>query len=66
MTRGANLRASGSAVYNAYTKMSELRGWPPMARNVFGQLLKPAVEAIGGRKTKASRQLYEGVGLPPG
>jgi len=64
LRREPNLRTSGSAIYDFYTKMCEERGWPPMARNVFGQLLKRAVEAMGGRKTKASRQFYEGVGLP--
>jgi hypothetical protein len=65
LRHGTNLRAAGSELFDLYAGMRAQRGWPPMARNVFGQLLKAAIEAIGGRKLKSSRQLYEGVAVPP-
>ena len=46
--------------------MRERRGWPIIPPNVFGQLMKPAVEALGGHKVKSSRQIYWGVGFPLG
>ena len=64
LRRGPNLRATGSALYDAYLATCRQRGWPQVPLNVFGQLLKPVIEAIGGRKVKASRQYYEGVDLP--
>jgi hypothetical protein len=59
------LRTTGSGLFEAYKRIREQRGWPKIPPNVFGQLMRPAVEAAGGRKLKASRQFYEGVGLPP-
>lgn len=45
LRRGADLRATGSELFDAYSAMCVQRGWPPMPRNVFGQLLRPAVDA---------------------
>ncbi len=64
LSRGPDLRAAGADLLEAYKGMQETRGWPRIAPNVFGQLLKQAVEAVGGCKLKASRQFYVGVGLP--
>jgi len=66
LSRDPNLRASGSALRDAYERVREQRGWPRIPPNVFGQLLRLAVEAAGGCKVKASRQTYRGVALPPG
>lgn len=64
LRRGANLRAGGSALFDAYEEMREEHGWPKIPPNVFGKLVKLAVEAAGGQKVKASRQYYAGVALP--
>lgn len=64
LPRGADLRVVGSALYDAYEQVREQHGWPKIPRNVFGQLLRGAVEAVGGQKVKASRQYYTGVALP--
>jgi hypothetical protein len=65
LRRGAGLRATGSSLFGAYKESRQGYGWPVIPSNVFGQLLRPAIEAVGGRKVKASRQYYEGVALPP-
>lgn len=65
LPRGPDLRTTGGDLYAVYSHVREQRGWPIIPANVFGQLLKPAVEAAGGHKVKASRQFYVGVGLPP-
>jgi hypothetical protein len=64
LCHGADHRIVGSALFDAYEQVRERHGWPKIPRNVFGQLVKRAVEAVGGQKVKASRQYYTGVGLP--
>lgn len=64
LRRGVDLRATGSELFDAYAATCVKRGWPPIPRNVFGELLLLAIDGIGGRKVKASRQYYCGVGLP--
>jgi hypothetical protein len=64
LPRGADLRVVGSALFDAYEQVREQHGWPKIPRNVFGQLVRRAVEAVGGQKVKASRQFYTGVALP--
>jgi hypothetical protein len=64
LRRGADLRVGGSALFDAYEQVRERHGWPKIPRNVFGQLLRRAVEDVGGQKVKASRQYYTGVALP--
>jgi hypothetical protein len=49
----------------AYERVRAPHGWPPIPANVFGVLLKSAIEEVGGRKVKSSCQLYTGVRLPP-
>jgi hypothetical protein len=44
--------------------MCEQRGWPIVPPNVFGQLVKAAVEDVGGSKMKSNAQIYVGIGLP--
>lgn len=64
LPRGADLRVVGSDLFDAYEQVREQHGWPKIPRNVFGQLVRRAVEAVGGQKVKASRQFYTGVALP--
>jgi hypothetical protein len=64
LPRGADLRVVGSALFDAYEQARDQHGWPKIPRNVFGQLVRRAVEAVGGQKVKASRQYYTGVDLP--
>ena len=61
----ASARTSGSALYASYDYLRGRNGWPFIAPNVFGTLLKPVVEAAGGLKRKSNQQIYVGVGLPP-
>ena len=65
LQRSPSARASGSALFAAYDELRVRDGWPPIPPNVFGTLLKPAVEAAGGQKRKSNRQVYIGVGVPP-
>jgi hypothetical protein len=65
LPRSVSARASGSALYAAYDHLRGGGGWPPIPPNVFGALLKPAIEAVGGRKIKSNCQTYIGVGAPP-
>lgn len=59
------LRSTGGELKAAYDRARRLRGWPELSPAMFGQLLKPAVEHVGGRKTKIrGQQLYIGVGVP--
>jgi hypothetical protein len=41
-----------------------IHGWPALAPNTFGQLLKIAVQEAGGRKLKSNLQIYDGVRIP--
>ena len=66
LSRDRNLRITGSALADGYNRLREQRGWPIIPPNVFGLLVKPAVEAVGGHKVKSSRQYYSGVGFPHG
>lgn len=58
-------RETGRALRSAYERVRARHGWPPIPANVFGALLKSAIEKVGGRKVKSSCQLYTGVTLPP-
>lgn len=40
---------TGSALFAEYDRVRTLSGWPRIPPNVFGVLLKPAVEAVGGQ-----------------
>ncbi len=66
LSRGPTLRVTGSALADGYNRLREQHGWPILPLNVFGQLVRPAVEAAGGYKVKSSRQIYWGVGFPLG
>jgi hypothetical protein len=66
LRRGGELRVVGSVLFDAYERVRAQRGWPEIPPNVFGQLVRLAVEAAGGKKIKASRQYYTGVALPLG
>jgi hypothetical protein len=57
-------RASGSALEHAYASLRPIHGWPALAPNTFGQLLKIAVQELGGRKLKSNLQIYESVRIP--
>jgi hypothetical protein len=57
-------RASGSALAHAYESLRLIYGWPALAPNTFGKLLKIAVQEVGGRKLKSNLQIYEGVRIP--
>jgi hypothetical protein len=59
-----NDRATGSALADAYERVRWMHGWPKLAPNVFGALLRIAVEEAGGRKQKSSGQVYVGVRIP--
>ena len=61
---GKSARASGSALYEAYTRQRVVHGWPSLQPNVFGMHLKTAVIKIGGRKLKSGVQIYQGVAVP--
>jgi hypothetical protein len=65
LPRSPSARASGGALFAAYDELRVRDGWPPIPPNVFGTLLKPAVEAAGGQKRKSNRQVYIGLGIPP-
>ena len=56
--------ASGSALAEAYASRRSANGWPTLAPNTFGRLLKIAVHEAGGRKLKSGGQIYEGVRIP--
>src|SRR5262249_12019649 len=64
LKHGSQARASGSALARAYTKLRHLHGWPALAPNTFGKLLKIAVQEAAGRKLKSNLQIYEGVRIP--
>jgi hypothetical protein len=64
LEKNAVARASGSALYQVYRERRPAHGWPELAPNVFGKLLKIAVEEIGGRKLKSGAQIYKGVRIP--
>jgi hypothetical protein len=64
LEKNAVARASGSALYQAYREQRPAHGWPELAPNVLGRLLKISVEEIGGRKLKSGAQIYEGVRIP--
>jgi hypothetical protein len=57
-------RATGSALAHAYARLCPLRSWPEVPGNIFGVLLRIAVEEIGGQKIKSGGQVYMGVGIP--
>jgi hypothetical protein len=57
-------RPTGSELARAYDLGRDRRGWPELPKNVFGFLLKIAVEARGGRKIKSCNQFYAGVRIP--
>jgi hypothetical protein len=59
-------RTTGSALADAYEALRAGQGWPEIPRNVFGTLLRIAVEELGGRKLKSGSQVYEGVRIPAG
>ena len=61
---GLGVRAAGSELWLAYVATRERNGWPDLAPNVFGKLIKDTVEARGGWKRKSSSQFYEGVCVP--
>jgi hypothetical protein len=64
LEHGQQARASGSALAHAYASPRALHGWPVLAPNIFGKLLKIAVQEQGGRKLKSNLQTYEGVCIP--
>ena len=64
LEHGPQARASGSALAHAYARLRPVHGWPVLASNTFGKLLKIAVQEIGGRKLKSNLQIYEGVRIP--
>jgi hypothetical protein len=64
LDRAPNARATGSALADAYKHLRPVHGWAKLAPNVFGSLLKAAVQEIGGRKLKSGSQVYVGVSLP--
>ena len=43
LDKGKSARASGSALYDAYTRVRLVHGWPSLQPNVFGIHLKAAV-----------------------
>jgi hypothetical protein len=59
-------RATGSALADAYEALRAGQGWPEVPRNIFGILLRIAVEEVGGRKLKSGSQVYEGVRISAG
>ena len=61
---GLGVRAAGSELWLAYVATRERNGWPDLAPNVFGKLIKVTVEARGGWKRKSSSQFYGGVRVP--
>jgi hypothetical protein len=64
LEHGHQARASGSALAHAYASLRPIHGWPVLAANTFGKLLKIAVQEVGGRKLKSCLQIYEGVRIP--
>jgi hypothetical protein len=64
LDRAPTARATGSALANAYESLRAVRGWPVIARNVLGTLLRIAVQEVGGRKLKSGVQVYVGVCIP--
>lgn len=66
LARVSKARTTGGALYTAYNARRLSRGWPHISSSTFGRLLKAAVKYVGGRKVKASSQVYVGVALPPG
>lgn len=63
LPRAPGARVGGSAMFQAYDARRAVEGWPRLSPSQFGRLLKPAVEAAGGRKLKSNGQLYEGFAL---
>jgi hypothetical protein len=59
-------RESGSGLAQAYKEQRPAHGWPVLAPNVLGILLKLAVEEAGGKKLKSGTQIYKGVRIPAG
>jgi hypothetical protein len=64
LERPPSARAAGSALLDAYDRMRALHCWPEVPDNIFGVLLKVAVEEVGGQKIKSGGQVYVGVGIP--
>lgn len=64
--RRPEARVPGKTMLAAYDRLRLPHGWPRLSPAAFGRHLKPAVEAAGGRKVKASAQIYIGLALPPG
>jgi hypothetical protein len=64
LEQGPQARASGSALAHTYANLRLIHGWPALAPNTFGQLLKIAVQEVGGHKLKSNLQFYEGVRIP--
>jgi len=58
-------RATGSELAWAYATQRASRGWPDLMPNVFGQHLKSAIVAAGGRKIKAGRRKSTWVFVSP-
>jgi hypothetical protein len=65
LPRVPEARVRGSEMFTAYDLRRRTRGWPRLSRTQFGRQLKPAIEAVGGRKVKSNCQVYLGVSLSP-
>jgi len=64
LVKDPEARESGSSLARAYEEQRLARAWPELAPNVFGRLLKVAVEEVRGRKLKSGAQIYKGVRIP--
>ena len=64
LPRSSSARTAGSALLAAYDRRRAENGWPLIPPNIFGTLVKPAIEAVGGQKRKSNKQMYVGVVLP--
>jgi hypothetical protein len=64
--RVAEARIPGRAMFSAYDRLRQIRGWPRLSPAIFGRHLKSAVQRAGGTKVKASSQIYVGLERPTG
>jgi hypothetical protein len=64
LERSPSARATGSALMDAYERRRPLHGWPEVQGNIFGALLRIAVEEVGGEEIKSGGQVYVCVGIP--